>query len=72
MINMSIIHNTSDKKMLEIVVFGSSYPPNEFQLRKDIKNYEDSKDFSYIKALYSKRRFLKDYFRFFNPILIIK
>jgi len=34
--------------------------------RKDIKNYEDRKDFSYIKALYSKRRFLKDYFRYFN------
>lgn len=39
MINMSIIHNTSDKKMLEIMVFGPSYPLNEFQFRKDIRDY---------------------------------
>lgn len=36
---MSIILNDSDKQMLEIVVFGSSHPKNEFQLRKDIKKY---------------------------------
>ncbi|MFX0044204.1 MAG: metallophosphoesterase family protein [Candidatus Hodarchaeota archaeon] len=40
--------------------------------RKDIKNYEDYKDFSYMKALYSKRRFLKDYLGFFNPNLNYK
>ena len=40
--------------------------------RKDIKNYEDSKDFSYIRALYSKRIFLKDYFTYFNPNLNYK
>jgi len=40
--------------------------------KKDIKNYEDSIDFSYIKALYSKRRFLKDYFMYLNPNLNFK
>ncbi|MFX1315279.1 MAG: metallophosphoesterase family protein [Promethearchaeota archaeon] len=40
--------------------------------KKDIKNYEDSKDFSYIKAIYSKRRFLKDYFWNFNSNLNYK
>ncbi|MFX1320008.1 MAG: metallophosphoesterase family protein [Promethearchaeota archaeon] len=40
--------------------------------KKEVKNYEDSKDFSYINALYSKRRFLKDYFTYLNPILNFK
>jgi len=39
MMNMSIILNDSDKKMLEVIVFGSSYPPDEFKSRKDIKEY---------------------------------
>ncbi|MFX1408874.1 MAG: metallophosphoesterase family protein [Promethearchaeota archaeon] len=40
--------------------------------KKDIKNYEDTKDFSYIKAIYSKRRFLRDYFWNFNSNLNYK
>ena len=36
---MSLIQNTSDKKMLEIIVFGSSHPPNEFEFRKKLKGY---------------------------------
>ncbi len=39
-----------------------------FGLEKhDIKDYRDDKYFNGIKALYSKTRFLKDYFLFINP-----
>jgi len=38
----------------------------------DIKGYYDTKFFNYIFALYSREKFLKDYFRFFNPNLNFK
>ena len=41
-------------------------------LKKEIKSYYDDKDFSYFRALYSKRRFLKDYFTYINPNLNYK
>ncbi|TFF88151.1 MAG: hypothetical protein EU550_01840, partial [Promethearchaeota archaeon] len=37
--------------------------------RKDIKGYRDKKIFFYPKALYSRDKFLKDYYRYFNPSL---
>jgi predicted phosphodiesterase len=37
--------------------------------RKDIKGYRDKKIFFYPKALYSRDKFLRDYYRYFNPNL---
>ncbi len=37
--------------------------------RNDIKGYYDIKFFNYLTALYSNERYLKDYFRYFNPNL---
>lgn len=36
---MAIFTNTSDKKMLEIIGFGDSYPREKFEMRKKIKSY---------------------------------
>jgi len=38
----------------------------------DIKGYYDTKFFDYIFAIYSKDKFLKEYFRYFNPNLNFK
>jgi len=40
--------------------------------KKDLKKYQDIKFFNYLKALYSKDSFLKDYIRYFNPNLNYK
>jgi predicted MPP superfamily phosphohydrolase len=37
--------------------------------KEDIKGYSDVRFFNYFKALYSRNKFLKDYFRYFNPNL---
>ncbi len=37
--------------------------------KEDIKGYNDIKFFNYFKALYSRNKFLKDYFRYINPNL---
>ena len=40
--------------------------------RKDIKGYHDIRFFNYFKALRSKDKYLRDYFRYFNPNLNYK
>ncbi|MFX0177771.1 MAG: metallophosphoesterase, partial [Candidatus Hodarchaeota archaeon] len=40
--------------------------------RSDVKGYYDIKFFDYFFALYSRDKFLKDYFRYFNPNLNFK
>jgi len=37
--------------------------------KKDIKGYHDIKFFNYFKAIYSRDKFLRDYFRYINPSL---
>ena len=40
--------------------------------KKDLRRYKDIKFFNYLKALYSRDSFLKDYYRYFNPNLNYK
>jgi predicted MPP superfamily phosphohydrolase len=40
--------------------------------KKDLRRYHDIKFFNYLKALYSRDAFLKDYIRYFNPNLNYK
>ncbi len=40
--------------------------------KRDIRYYTDIRFFNYFKALYSRNRFLRDYFRLFNPNLNYK
>jgi len=40
--------------------------------RRDIKGYHDIRFFNYFKALRSKDKYLRDYFRYFNPNLNFK
>jgi 3',5'-cyclic AMP phosphodiesterase CpdA len=40
--------------------------------RRDIKDYSDDKFFNYFRAIYSRTKFLRDYFRFINPNLNYK
>ncbi|MBD3194854.1 MAG: hypothetical protein GF317_07360 [Candidatus Lokiarchaeota archaeon] len=35
--------------------------------KKDVKNYKDDKYFNYFRSMYSRTKFLEDYFKFINP-----
>ncbi|MFX1277110.1 MAG: metallophosphoesterase [Promethearchaeota archaeon] len=51
--------------------FGKTYQVFGME-KKDIRYYSDIRFFNYFKALYSRDKFLRDYFRLFNPNLNYK
>jgi 3',5'-cyclic AMP phosphodiesterase CpdA len=65
------VGNHDYRKGFYSIKTGKIYQKFGFE-RNDIKDYSDDKFFNYFRAIYSRTKFLHDYFRFINPNLNYK